>query len=70
MTREELSLAASELAASLEAAISLATSRVEHIRVASHAARARALAQALETGLEPTLPFVPGTRPLFSSTSL
>jgi len=35
------------LAASLEEAVSLATTRVEHIRVAGHAAVARALADEL-----------------------
>lgn len=47
MTREELFRAASELADSLEAAIPLATTRIEHIRVSGHASRARALATAL-----------------------
>jgi len=48
-TKAELSQIASELAESLEAAIPMCTTRIEHIRVSGHAARARALAQALES---------------------
>ena len=70
MTREELSQAASELAASLEAAVPLATTRIEHIRVAGHASRARAIAQALQPAQEPLPPFEPGTRPLFTAQGL
>ena len=49
MTNEELSRQASELADSLEAAVALATTRIEHIRVSGHATRARAIANALRS---------------------
>lgn len=42
-----------ELASSLEEAVTLATTRIEHVRVAGHAARARRLADACPEGLEP-----------------
>lgn len=57
MTNEELSRAtqaAESLASSLEAAVPLATTRIEHIRVSAHAYQARILAQALQAASKPS----------------
>lgn len=51
MTPSELAAAADALARSLEAAVSLATTRIEHIRVTGHALEARRLADALRAAL-------------------
>jgi hypothetical protein len=47
MTLSEAAEHASRLAASLEAAVPLATTRIEHVRVSSHAYQARSLANTL-----------------------
>lgn len=45
MTRAEFQASLDDLAASLENAIALSTTRVEHVRVSAHAAHARSLAE-------------------------
>jgi hypothetical protein len=56
-TNEELYQAASSLATSLEQAVPLATTRIEHIRVSGHAYQARALANTiLQTLQAPSKP--------------
>lgn len=47
MSRAELAEAAERLARSLEAAVPLCTTRIEHVRVSGHALEARRLADAL-----------------------
>jgi glutamate/tyrosine decarboxylase-like PLP-dependent enzyme len=49
----DLATAARELADSLEASVTLCTTRTEHVRVAGHAARARWLANSLQEAQEP-----------------
>lgn len=44
MTRAELARELEQLAESLERAVALSTTRIEHVRVAAHAATARRLA--------------------------
>jgi hypothetical protein len=65
---------ARELATSLEAAVPLCTTRIEHVRVAGHAYQARvlanALSEALETASKPLGPQTTGIRPLEASYGL
>jgi len=51
MTPSELIEAADRLARSLESAVALSTTRIEHIRVTGHALEARRLADALRAAL-------------------
>lgn len=67
MTRSELATEARELAESLEAAVPLATTRIEHIRVSAHASRARRIAQYLSQAPEPGLDGQTGPAVVFSA---
>jgi hypothetical protein len=65
-TNEELFRAAESLALSLESAVPLATTRIEHIRVSGHAYQARALANTILETLQ--APSKATTAPAMAST--
>jgi hypothetical protein len=67
MTRDEFQTQLDDLALSLESAVSLSTTRIEHIRVSAHASRARALAEVLRRGRPAETPTPQPTAVSFSA---